>query len=176
MSAPQTSVASTFTSGIPAGSLADDGPKDCVSGRNAEASASIAFGVMVASDTTETGAKNLAATSDKLKGVSVFGQSYHRGLELDATTGNLLPKVMFDVMRHGRLHVYPEDSVTPASGVHVRAVAAGAEVAGAFRGTADGTDTIDVSKFCRWVSPGSSTVAAVLEVDMTGAANATADS
>ena len=42
--------------------------------------------------------------------------------------------------------------VTPASAPLVRAVAAGAEIAGAFRDTSDASDLIDVSHFCRFVS------------------------
>lgn len=170
----QTSVRTSYAVGIIDGSPADDGPIEKVSGRNDEASASIPFGVVVKSGTTESGCLNLTATSNVLKGVSCYSTAYAPVFELDAD-GAVLPDVMFDVAVEGRLNVYPEESVTPASEVHVRAVAAGDEVAGAFRATADGTDTIDVSAFCRWVSPGSSTVAAVIEFDFTGAASAVAD-
>lgn len=45
------------------------------------------------------------------------------------------------VLRRGRCIVFPEDAVTAGGQVHVRVVAAGAEVLGSVRGTADSTDT-----------------------------------
>lgn len=56
------------------------------------------------------------------------------------------------VVESGIVWVYSETAVKPADPVHVRVVAAGAEVAGRFRNAADSTDCIDVSKYARWDS------------------------
>jgi hypothetical protein len=175
MTASQTTVRTDLSVGIPAGMQADDTfQKDNTSARQAETSATIPFGVFVAQGTGDQDAKLVAATSDKLKGLSVWGPVYAPGFEIDATTGNVLPKTMFDVARHGRFYVYPESAVTPASGVHVRATGSGQ--AGALLPAADSTNTIDVSKFCRWITSGDATHAAVLEINMTDSAQQSADS
>ena len=59
-----------------------------------------------------------------------------------------------NVLRKGTIWVRPEDAVTPASGVHVRITAnAGVGTAlGAFRGSADGGNTVDISSKARWVT------------------------
>jgi hypothetical protein len=81
------------------------------------------------------------------------------------------------VLRKGRIFVRPEDAVTPTSEVHVRAVATVAEVAGAFRGTNDGTtDTIDITGFAKWHTSAGAGEIAILEIDMTQASLAVADS
>jgi hypothetical protein len=163
----QTSIDSKMPIAVP-GLLADNTmSKDAMSAFNAEASAEIPFGVMVAHGTADDDAKLLAATTDHLMGVSVFGHHYDRPLELGDT--GLKPKTHFDVLRKGRIYVLVEEPVTPASAVFVRAVATGDEVAGAFRDTADGTDTIDISKFARFVTSAGTGELAVVEIDMTNA-------
>ncbi len=122
---------------------------------NSEASAEIRFGIMVGQGAADKTALLLAANTDKVVGVTRFRHGYVDTIEL-GTTG-LKPKVVMDVADVDELWVIVEEDVTPASPVHVRAVAAGAEIAGAFRGSADGGDTIDVSHFCQFRS--SSTLA-----------------
>lgn len=122
---------------------------------NGEASAEIPFGVCVAQGTDDKEAIKLAATSDKLLGIVVHRHAYAYGVELGDT--GLKPDVVMGVMTRGECWVLVEEAVTPASAPLVRAVAAGAEVAGAFRDTADASDLIDVSHFCRFI--GSSTTA-----------------
>lgn len=177
MSLPQTSVANPAIA--VAGMLADDSlGKDVLSKINGEASAEIPFGVMVAKGSADDECLKLAATSDKLVGVVVYGPAYARSVgstTLELGTTGLTPNTLMDVLNVGRIYVFPEEAVTPASAVRVRAVAAGAEVAGAFRATADSTDCIDISKFARWLTSGSSTVPAVVEIDMRNAALAVAD-
>lgn len=176
MSLPQTSVANPAIAVD--GMLADDGPKNILSKINGEASAEIPFGKMVARGSADDEVLKLAATSDKLVGVVVFGQAYAKtagGATLELGTTGLTPNTLMDVLSEGRMYVFPEEAVTPTSAVRVRAVAAGAEVAGAFRATADSTDCIDISKFARWLTTGSSTVPAVVEIDMRNAALAVAD-
>ena len=177
MSLPQTSVANPAIA--IAGQLADNTlGKDCLSKINGEASAEIPFGVMVGKGSADDEVLKLAAASDKLAGVSVYGAAYARtagGATLELGSTGLTPNTLMDVLNVGRIYVFPEDAVTPASEVHVRAVAGGSEVAGAFRGTAYGTDTINVSAFCRWITSGSSSTPAVVEIDMRNAAQAVAD-
>ena len=59
-----------------------------------------------------------------------------------------------NIMRQGSIWVRTEDAVTPASGVFVRITAnAGVGTAlGAFRGTADGGNTVDISTVARWAT------------------------
>lgn len=117
---------------------------------NGEASAEIPFGVCVAQGSTDKSAIKLAATSDKLVGIVMFRHGYADTIEL-GTTG-LKPGVTMEVLDEGECWVIVEEDVTPASAPLVRAVVAGAEIAGAFRDTSDASDLIDVSHFCRFVS------------------------
>lgn len=59
-----------------------------------------------------------------------------------------------NLMQKGTTWLRPEDPVTPASGVFVRITAnAGVGTAlGAFRGTADGGNTRDISAFAQWLT------------------------
>ena len=123
---------------------------------NGEASAEIPFGVCVAQGTDDKEAIKLAATTDKLLGIVVHRHGYAYGVELGDT--GLKPDVVMGVMTRGECWVIVEEDVTPASTVYTRAVVAGAEIAGAFRDTADASDLINVSAFCRYI--GSSVLAA----------------
>jgi hypothetical protein len=145
---------------------------------NAEASAEIPFGVMVCQGATDKAALKLntsaaAMAGDVLLGVVVHSHAYAVSGEL-GTTG-LKPGVIMSVLRKGRVYVQVEEAVTPASAVKVRAVAAGAEVAGAFRDTADSTDCVDCSSFCRYRTTAAAAGFAELELDMTGRNTAVAD-
>lgn len=148
--------------------------KDCASAVN-EDSAALPFGVMVAQGDADDGVVLPTATTDLLKGVVVFYQGYLRPEELD--DDGLQPGVQLGVLRHGRIWVRPEDAVTPTSGVHVRRTSGGpSEQLGAFRGMGDGTDTIDCSLFCKWMTSADAGELAKLEIDMTMASTTTADS
>jgi hypothetical protein len=172
---PQTSV-SDMSAGL-AGMLADSGLKDAAGVVQAEASASIPFGVMVAKGSTDDAAVKLNGTASsmitKLLGVVMFSHRFAIDHEVDST--GIKPKVGFDVLRRGRIYVLPEESVTPGDPVRVRVVVTGGEVAGAFRKTEDSTDCVNISAFAQWRTSGSSTVPAVLEIDMTGLGDAVAD-
>lgn len=163
-----------------AGMPADSDPATRTEGRiNREASAEIRWGVMVARDATykNNGCVLLntsaAAMEQLLVGVVVFQQDVSKPEQLGDT--GLKPGVNCRIMRRGHIYVLPEETVDVGDAVRVRAVATGSEKAGAFRKTADGTDCINVSKFCRWVRGGNTTTPAVLEIDMVGAGNALAD-
>lgn len=169
---PQTSVRSNLISGTPAGMSADSSKPDCLSKYNGEASATVPFGVFVAASGDDAFLK-IAATSDQLLGLVRWTPGYAPGTEVDATTGEILAKQYADIAVKGRFLVYPEAAVTVASEVHVRATGTGTP--GALRGTADSTNTINISKFARWREAGSATDPAVLEIDMVGQFNQAAD-
>jgi hypothetical protein len=146
------------------------GPRHIDSFVNSEASAEMRFGICVAQGATDKAALLLAATTDKLVGVTCFRHGYVDTIQLG--TNGIKPKVVLGVEAIGERWVVVEEDVTPASDVYVRAVATGAEIAGAFRDTADGADTINVSKFCRFVSsstlaPDGTTKVAKLRFDFT---------
>lgn len=171
----QTEVSARMPIGIP-GQLADLHTAefgDVVSAVNEEAAAEIPFGVMVKQGTDDDDVKLLAATNDPIKGVVVFGHNFDNPVQRGST--GLKPGVHFGILRKGRIFVTTEDAVTPLSEVHVRAVAAGAEVKGAFRGTADGADTIDITGLAKWVTSAGAGEIAILEIDMTQSSLATPD-
>lgn len=174
MASQQTSVAAAAIA--IAGQLADNGFKFVESRISTEASAEIPFGTMVTWGTSkDTDALKLntsaAAMVGKLAGVVVFEQAYAKDTEL-GTTG-LKPGATLNLLRRGRIYVLPEESVAPGDAVRVRA--AGTGTIGAFRKTSDTGNTLDCSKFAQWVTSGSSTVPAVLEIDLVGMGMATAD-
>lgn len=176
MAATQTSVAARAIAF--AGMLAENYPAQCDSRVNEEASAEIPFGTMVIRGTDEDEqalqCHTSAATVEQLfAGIVVWSDNYAKDTELGST--GLKPGVMLNLLQKGRIYVLPEDTVDPGDPVRVRAVVAGAEVKGAFRTAADSTDCVDISAFARWVRGGSSTVPAVLEIDMTGQSQAVAD-
>lgn len=162
----QTEVLSRMPIGIP-GQLADLHTAefgDVVSAVNEEAAAEIPFGVMVKQGTDDDDVKLLAAQADKLKGIVVFGHNFDYPVQRGDT--GLKPGVHFGILRKGRIFVRTEDAVTPASEVHVRAVAVDPEVKGAFRGTDDGADTLDITAFAKWVTSADAGEVAILEIDM----------
>src|SRR5690349_2895947 len=95
--------------------------KDCAPRMNAEASAGIPFGRMVARGAAEGEAKLLSAVTDDMDGVSAFGHSFSKPDELD--TDGLQPGTEFDALQKGRMYVTPAADVATTDGVHVRMVA-----------------------------------------------------
>lgn len=175
----QTTVSTKMTIAY-AGMLADtDRVSHCDSRYNAESAAEIRFGdgvVRHSSDEDNAVVKphtTAAAAAPLFAGVCVHSHDYARDVEL-GTTG-VKPKVTMQVLQQGRVYVLPEEAVTPGDPVRVRVVAAGGEVAGAFRTTQDSTDCINITKIARWITTGSASVPAVLEIDMTGVVDVTAD-
>lgn len=180
----QTEVLDRMPIGIP-GQLADLHTAefgDVVSATSEEASAEVPFGVMVKDGTDDDLVKNVNATNNKLAGITVFAHNFDYPVQRGDV--GLKPGVTFGVLRKGRIYVRVEDAVTPASEVHVRAVTggvngygtAGAETAGAFRGTQDATDTIDITGFAKYTSSADAGEIATVEIDMNQASLAVADS
>lgn len=173
---PQTTVA-TAPSTLLLGQIANlHGMMDgaTISRTSEEASAGIALGIAVAEGASVEGCLKLAANTDRLIGIVTNEGAYANPQEMDAN-GLIQPAVTMNLMFVGPVVVQVEGSVTQASEVHVRAVATGSEVAGAFRAIKDGSDTIDCTAFCRWLSSSSNGMA-VLWVDMSKVSLAVADS
>lgn len=170
MSFPQTSVPQSIA-GAFAGMLADSSHQEIRSFVSEESSAEMRFGIMLCQGTADNGAKILntssAAMATALVGILVHSHAYAKDTELGST--GLKPKTTLNVLHRGRCWVTVEEAVTPASAVKVRAVAAGNEVAGAFRDTADSTDCVDISKFARYLSSAGAGELALVEIDMSSA-------
>ncbi len=127
-----------------------------------EASAEIPFGTFVGQGATyDDSILKLATITDKVVGVLVLSQAFAADVEV-GTTG-LKPKMTAQVMTRGRVWVYVEEAVTPASTFLIRGIAAGAEKAGATRDTADASDLIDASKWARFL--GTTTGAGLVEIE-----------
>ena len=122
--------------------------------------------------TDGTGTQTLSDTAGterntpyKLLGVHVHGHAYHQPEQVGDV--GVKPKTTIGVMHRGTIWVVTEGTApTKLDEVHVRAEASGNEVAGAFRATADGTDTYDLSDFCTWTGRVGTNIAE-LEVDLT---------
>lgn len=136
--------------------------------RNDEATAAIAFGVAVqqASTTDPLSATLLtASTGELIAGILMHSNSY-TDTQLD--DDGVLPDALLNVVRQGRLLVLCEDGCSVGDPLHVRAVATGAELAGALLAAADGTDTIDCSAKGEWRTSAAAGELAELEFDFTG--------
>ena len=116
------------------GMLADSGRHDALS-KTIEG-AGVAFGLGCTYGSEAGTIKALSAITDKFAGCVI-----HKHVE----EGIIGDKDTVAVMRKGRMYVKVEEAVAEGDPVYVRAVAEGAERAGAFRKSADGTDTIQLS-------------------------------
>ncbi len=175
MAAPQTSVSAPSVAF--AGMLGDTNMVKYVrSYVNEEASAEIPFGVMVKEGTDPSKQAKALATGDtavKFLGVTVHANSYAKPEELG--DDGMKPGVVMGVLVEGTIWVPVEEAVTPASSVLVRIIATGDEVAGAFRDSADASDCIDVSGFCRFLTSTTGAGFALLQVNMANRAEKAAD-
>lgn len=144
-----------------------------VSATSEEASAEIRTGIMVQAGTGDYGAKILTATTNRLIGITTRSHDFG-DLELGVT--GYLPGATFGVAKSERWFVRIEENVTPASDVRVRCVAVSAEIAGAFRATADSTDCIDLTPCAKWIRTAlAADGIGELEIDMTNIDLAVAD-
>ena len=158
---PQTSYDYTHPIGFP-GMLADSARTKMAESYFSEETGSteIPLGVMVRQGTADKGCLKLTATTNVLVGVTL-----HHHANVYGTGGGYTTKQPVPVLTKGRVIVTVEDAVTKSSAVYVRAVATGGEVAGAFRGTADGTDTIRLWG-ARFRASASAAGLTILEFDM----------
>ena len=138
-----------------------------------EASAEMRFGIMVAESATERGCELINASNDVLAGIVVHSHAYAKPEQVGDT--GIKPKQPVGVMQIGAIWVLTEGTAPiKTDHVRVRAVAAGAEVAGAFRVAADSTDCIDITAFAHWTGRVGTNCAEVV-IDMTNRALAVAD-
>lgn len=112
------------------------------------------------------GVKLPNANNDKIFGLLMHS---HATVDLATVAGQdgLLLGASANIMRRGRMICKPEASsgVVAGARLYVRAVAAGAEVRGALRGSADGTDCVDCSAQGEWLTEPDGDGLAILEVD-----------
>lgn len=163
--APQTSVTTEHVAAFPGMPADDDFESESMI--QGEASAEIPFGVFVGQGTDDSEFIKLAAITDKVVGVLI----HHHGFQVDGELGTtgVKPDTPCTIMTRGRVWMTTEEAVTRGSGVLIRAIAGGAEVAGQVRDTADASDLIDASKWARFKSSGSSLVIVEFDVVNRGA-------
>ena len=125
---------------------------------------------------------NLAGQAGVLIGIIPFADAYQVGKELGTivdANGNLglLPLVDVSIKERGRLYVQIDEDCAAGQAVKVRTAPVGAGVGpGCFRKTAVATNTLDLSKFCKWI--GTNLAAngwGLLQFDFTMSSLATAD-
>lgn len=105
----------------------------------------VGFGLAVAQGTQDNECRLLAATTDRVIGVTVYSHADN----INNGVAGYAAQSAVNVLRRGTIWVRPETSVAAGDPVFVRAVSAGAERAGAFRNAIDSTDCIALgaSKF-----------------------------
>lgn len=174
-------VQSTFSSTGPAigfaGTLDSNLAHDVITMKNAEATASIAFGRAVKFKDTVSSDKDAVlpeAETDKVLGIVLRADTYgvawtdlDSGVhgQLDAT--GIKPGAFMNVLRRGRVLVVCEDAVEAGDPLWVRAVSAedGTEFYGGLTNADDGSDTIDCSTKGMWMTSASAGGLAWLDVN-----------
>lgn len=165
-----------------AGMLYDVGPYDIITGKNAEASASMPFGIVVdaktSSPTSDFDCILPAASPGYPVGIVVHAHDYARTFttpdgttvgELDGT--GIKPGALFGLLRKGRIWVSTEDGSILAfqSRLYTRYSANGGNTQlGAIRGSDDSGHAIDLTKIGQFITT-QATVGGlvVVEVDFT---------
>lgn len=173
----QTSYGSTPAIGV-AGQLEGSIDPDIIPLKNVEASASIPFGSAVAfktaSPVTDLDALLPAGSTDKLAGIVVYGNTYARqwtdsdGVkhgDLDST--GLVPGVIMNVLRAGKILVPCVTGCAPADRLYVCYAAGGATytVQGTLGNAAEASHTIDATTQGQWLSTAAANGLAWLQVD-----------
>jgi hypothetical protein len=159
----QLSYAAAPAAGFP-GMKADSGEDDCRTFAQAEASAELPFGVMVAQGGTADKAILPVDANSRFVGVVIHSHEYVPGTDM-GTTG-LKPKVAMAVMNKGRIWVKVEEAVAVNDRAYVRHTSgAGGTQKGAFRKSADTATAVAVPG-CRYLTAASANGMAILSVDM----------
>lgn len=159
-----------------AGTLDSNLAHDVVTMKNAEASASIAFGRAVKFKDTVTTDKDAvlpAAETDTVLGIVIRSETYDPAwTDMDGTVHGLLdstgvkPGGWLNVLRRGRILVVCEDGCEAGDKLWVRAVAAGdPEFLGGLNSADDGTDMIDCTSKGMWLTSASAGGLAWLDVN-----------
>lgn len=160
------------------GQLEGSYPVSLLTVKNAEASASIAFGrgvVRKGSPTSDLDAILPADENGKMIGIVVHRHDYARAWvdasgttqgDLDAT--GLRPGVLMQVLRKGRILVKCEDGCVPGDRLWVRGVGSTPpEYLGGLNSADDSTDMIDATAQGEWLTTAIAGGLAWLEVDFT---------
>lgn len=159
-----------------AGTLDSNLAHDVITMKNAEASASIAFGRAVKFKDTVTSDKDAvlpAAETDKILGIVLRSDTYGVAwTDLDGNTYGQLdstgvkPGAFLNVLRRGRVLVVCEDAVEAGDKLWVRAVAGAApEYLGGLNNADDSTDMIDCTANGTWLTSASAGGLAWLDVN-----------
>lgn len=149
-----------------AGMLADNGYTDKKSFSQAEATAEVPFGVMVAQGNTATKAILPVNAASRLVGVVVHAHDYVPNIQL-GTTG-IKPKNMMSVLNRGRIWVVVEEAVAVGDACFVRHTAgAGGTQKGAFRNDADTATAISVPG-AKFITASAGAGIVQVELDMPG--------
>lgn len=163
-----------------AGKLNESVPSQVATRVSEESSAETPFGVMVIRGTDKDNQALLCHTSSAvcaplLAGVVLHSHAYAKDTQLGNT--GVKPNQTLNILEKGQVYVLPEEAVAPGDAVRIRAVAAGGEVKGAFRKTADDTSdcVLLAPSMARWITSGGPATPCLVEIDMTAEA-ATADS
>lgn len=134
---------------------------------NAEASAELPFGRMCRQGTLDADALVLSATNQTLAGVLLHSHNYSKDADGDLGATGVKPKTPITLLQKGRFWAKPVDAVVKGGVVHVQCITNGGALAGMFRGTADGANTVNASAYARWLTSAAGGALAVLEIDMT---------
>lgn len=166
----QTSIEATGQPPARAGQLADMGEdNEIYSGFSAEPTATIPFGVAVARSASGPGRQftNLAAGTTGVAGITVYSYNHQPGTTGDLdSSGNLKPGSQLDILDEGRVYVIVEEAVLPEDRPHVRVAASGANTTiGGFRKSADGANSVDITRQGKFLTAAPAGGLAVLEVD-----------
>lgn len=159
-----------------AGTLDSNLAHDVITMKNAEASASIAFGRAVKFKDTVTSDKDAvlpAAETDTILGIVLRSDTYAVAwTDLDGNTYGQLdstgvkPEAFLNVLRRGRVLVVCEDGCEPGDKLWVRAVAGGdPEFLGGLNSADDSTDMIDCTSKGTWMTTASAGGLAWLDVN-----------
>ena len=182
---PQNSVTTAYPAAFVGMEPDASTPLDAYCSRvSTETTLQLPFGTVVKDDASNkgVGCKAMAAQADLPLGIIPYAAAYQINHELSQTAdanGNigLLSGTMIQIKKRGRLWVQIEEDVADGDAVKYRVNALGAGVGpGSFRKTASAGNTVDISKFARWV--GANLAAngfGLLEFDFTMQANKTSD-
>jgi hypothetical protein len=136
-----------------------DSGDNYISRVSTETALQIPFGVVVMTDASNkgTGCLNAAAQADIPLGIVPYSATYkiaHELANVVDSNGNLglLPGTDVQIKRRGRLWVQIDENVVEGDAVKYRTANSAAGVGpGTFRKGSVGGNTVDISKFARWV-------------------------
>lgn len=152
LNAPQTSVPAQQEVALPGSDCETSVPGQ--SGYNAEASASIPFGIVVKAGAAAGALLLPSGSGDEPEGIVLYSSAYDSsglpGSDLDST--GVKPKARISYKVRGIVWVKPEAAVSPGDPVFARhSTGAGGSQKGALRSNADSATAIDLGKRARFL-------------------------